>query len=394
MSAGLILVGGGLANSLIAHRLLQIQPQLSLRVLEAESRLGGNHTWSFHEADVPAEQLQWLEPLVEHRWAGYSVAFPGRRRRLAGGYCSLTGEHLHRVVAPRLGDRLALDTAVDRVEPHRVVLASGEVLSADAVIDGRGSPQLAGMAVCYQKFVGQHVELDAPHGLAEPVLMDATVSQHDGYRFVYLLPFGAAELLVEDTYYSESAALDAARCRQRIADYAASRGWRIARVSREERGVLPIVLDGDIEAFWAAVPRGQPRAGMRAALFHPTTGYSLPEAVGLADAIARERRLDSATLAALVRARSRRRWREQAFFRMLNRMLFLAAAPGERYRVLEHFYRLPVDLIERFYAGQLRPADRLRILSGRPPVPVGRALRAAWSGPARCVPTAIAGGGS
>jgi len=393
MSADLVLVGGGLANSLIAYRLLQRDPRLSLRVLEAESRLGGNHTWSFHEADVSAAQLRWLEPLVEHRWTGYSVAFPGRRRRVPGGYCSLTGAHLHRIVAPQLGERLALDTAVDRVEPHRVVLASGEVLSAEAVIDGRGSPELVGMALCYQKFVGQHVELDAPHGLTEPVLMDATVSQNDGYRFVYLLPFGPTELLVEDTYYSDSATLDAATCRRRIADYAEGRGWRVARVQREERGVLPIVLDGDIEAFWAAVPRDQPRSGMRAALFHPTTGYSLPEAVRLADALACERRLDSATLAALVRARSRRRWREQAFFRMLNRMLFVAAAPRDRYRVLEHFYRLPVELIERFYAGQLSAADRLRILSGRPPVPVGRALRAAWSVPARSAPSAIVGGG-
>lgn len=394
MSADLILVGGGLANSLIACRLLQREPGLDLRVLEAEARLGGNHTWSFHESDVSVEQLRWLGPLVEHRWPGYSVAFPGRRRRLAGGYCSLTGEHLHRVVAPLLGERLAVEAAVDRVEPDHVVLETGEVLEAAAVIDGRGDPELGGMALCYQKFVGQHLELEGPHGLAEPLLMDATVPQHDGYRFVYLLPFGAAEVLVEDTYYSESSKLDAALCRERIAGYVEARGWRVARLKREERGVLPIVLDGDIESFWAGVPRSQVRAGTRAALFHPTTGYSFPEAVHLADAVARERRLDSTALAELVRERSRRRWREQAFFRMLNRMLFLAAAPDERYRILEHFYRLPVDLIERFYAGQLRPADQLRILSGRPPVPVGRALRAAWSVPARSGPAAMAGGGS
>ena len=57
-------------------------------------------------------------------------------------------------------------------------------------------------------------------------------------------------------------------------------------------------------------------------------------------------------------------------------MMFLAAEPADRYRVLERFYRLPEPLIERFYAGGLSLSDRVRILSGAPPVRVGRALQA------------------
>ena len=52
---------------------------------------------------------------------------------------------------------------------------------------------------------------------------------------------------------------------------------------------------------------------------------------------------------------------------------------AERYRVLEHFYRLDPDLIARFYAGRSTLADRMKILSGRPPVPVGKALKAMWA---------------
>jgi lycopene beta-cyclase len=59
---------------------------------------------------------------------------------------------------------------------------------------------------------------------------------------------------------------------------------------------------------------------------------------------------------------------------MLSRMLFGAAEPQRRYRMLERFYRLPEPLIERFYAGRSTPADRLRILAGRPPVPVAAAI--------------------
>ena len=56
-------------------------------------------------------------------------------------------------------------------------------------------------------------------------------------------------------------------------------------------------------------------------------------------------------------------------------MLFRAARPGERYRVLERFYGLSEPLIGRFYAANLTGMDKLRILSGKPPVPVGAALR-------------------
>ena len=69
-------------------------------------------------------------------------------------------------------------------------------------------------------------------------------------------------------------------------------------------------------------------------------------------------------------------WRRRGFYRMLSKMLFKAAEPGERYRILERFYRLDEKLIARFYAGQSRPVDRARVLMGKPPVPVGRAIQA------------------
>ena len=62
--------------------------------------------------------------------------------------------------------------------------------------------------------------------------------------------------------------------------------------------MLPIALAGDIEAFWSGQPPGGRLAGLRAALFHPTTGYSLPEAVRVADALASRASLDE----------RRRRW--------------------------------------------------------------------------------------
>lgn len=376
MAYDLILAGGGLANGLIALRLAALRPELRVAVVDSGDRLGGNHTWSSFDTDITPEQRAWTAPLYAHRWQGYDVLFPAHRRTLGAGYASATGERLDaavRAVIP--AERLHLGQPIAALTPTSVTLADQRVLEAGAVIDGRGAVPSPHLDLRWQKFLGQEVELAAPHGLTRPIVMDATVDQIDGYRFVYVLPFGPRELLIEDTYYSDGPALDDAALRERIIAYAASHGWTIARLIREERGVLPIALDGDIDAFWDEGEAGVPRVGLRAALFHPTTGYSFPDAVALADKIARLDRFDGATIYAAVRGHSAATWRERGFYRMLNKLLFVAAEPGGRYRVLERFYRLNEGLVRRFYAGRSHLADKARVLMGRPPVPFGRALK-------------------
>jgi lycopene beta-cyclase len=197
---------------------------------------------------------------------------------------------------------------------------------------------------------------------------------------------------VEDTRYSDNACLNERDYREQVLEYCRDQGWAPRSVVRVERGVLPVVLDGDIGAFWNEPEESNPRSGVRAALFHPTTGYSLPEAVRLADTIRDETVLSSANLYRLVRDRSIRKWRRDGFYRLINRMMFRAAKPTRRYLVLERFYRLPQPLIERFYADRLTRLDRLRILSGRPPVPLRRALGCLrGSGAGKSAPAAARG---
>lgn len=375
MTTELILVGGGLANNLIAFRLLLENPNYPLLVFERGVSLGGDHTWSFHDSDITSEQRRWIEPLIAHRWSQHELRFPNRDRVMDDGYNSVTSERLHEVVAPALGNRMRLDTEVAEVTPGGIVLANGEHIEARAVIDGRGDPGANHLDIGYQKFLGLFVRLAEPHGLSRPILMDATVEQVDGYRFVYTLPFSDTEALIEDTYYSDEPDLDRNRLRKGIKDYAEQQGWAIAAITGEEKGVLPITLGGNIDAFWDAGPIGVARSGMRGAFFHPTTGYSLPEAVRLADEIAPIADLDSARLYELTRRRSKELWRRTGYYRLLNRMLFRASEPELRYRIFERFYGLSEGLIQRFYSGQLEWTDKVRVLVGKPPVPVYRALQ-------------------
>ncbi len=368
-----IFAGGGLASCLTAYRLRQLHPHLNLLIVEGAATLGGNHTWSFFPTDLTEPELRWAEPLVLHRWSTYEVRFPALRRTLTSGYCSTNSEFFHTFMMGALGDCVELRTPVETVHADGVV-AGGRQIGGRCVIDGRGPESSPHLMLGFQKFTGLVLRLEEDHGLMGPVIMDATVPQNGDYRFLYTLPTGPREVLVEDTKYSNTPQVDGAADVEAIHDYAAAQGWTALETVREERGSLPITLGGDIDGYWSD-GTGVPRIGLRAALFHATTGYSFAEAVRTADRIAGLQELTTASVRALVEGRSRAHWSGQAYWRLLNRMLFLAAEPDQRWVVMQRFYGLSQPLIERFYAGRSTLADKLRILTGRPPVAILRALK-------------------
>lgn len=376
------IAGGGLAGVFIACRLKALRPELAVALFESGETLGGNHTWSFHETDVAAAARDWLAPFIAHRWSRQRVRFPDYDREIETPYCAITSSRFHDVATKMLGDAVRLRAPVRELSAKGVTLTDGETLAAGAVIDARGETKSAHIALGFQKFIGQEIAFAGPHGLSDPIIMDASVPQQGDYRFLYVLPLSETTALVEDTRYADGATLARDALRRGIADYCAAQGWPIARVLREEEGVLPIALAGDIEAFLDSAPAGVAKVGMRAALFHPLTGYSLPDAAMLADRIAAAPDLSGPALAALARAHALGAWKSRGFYRLLARMLFGAAEPAQRYKVLQRFYRLPQPLIERFYASATPIGDRLRILLGKPPVPILRAAgclnEAAW----------------
>ncbi|MDH3978785.1 MAG: lycopene beta-cyclase CrtY, partial [Gammaproteobacteria bacterium] len=225
----------------------------------------------------------------------------------------------------------------------------------------------------FQKFVGQVVELKQPHYLTGPIIMDATIEQQDGYRFLYTLPLTATSLLIEDTRYSDGPDISEAEYAGEIESYAHAQGWHISELLRTESGILPITLGGDIEAFWDTGPQDVARSGLRAALFHPVTGYSLPQAVRLAETISKLDDFSARSIYDCTRQQSRTLWEQTGFYRALNRMLFLAADPEQRWQILERFYGLNEPLITRFFAGHNTLLDKARILIGKPPVGLSKA---------------------
>ena len=376
-SVDLAILGGGLAGGLIALALVRMRPELSILLVEGDNRLGGNHVWSFFDSDI-APAHRWLTgPLISHAWPGHDVRFADHARSFATGYNSIESERFDTVVRTALpDDALLTGIAVTDVTPNLVMLANGDCIAADGVIDARGAGDLSALRLGYQKCLGQLLELDRPHGLVRPVIMDASVDQTDGYRFVYVLPFGPRALFVEDTYYTDGPDLDPAGLSARIASYAVDHGWQVQRVARTETGVLPVCMGGDFDRFWLAGGVGIAKAGLRGGFFHAMTGYSLVDAVRVAAMVAALPDLSAPAMHAAFYKAAARHWHGGAFYRLLATMLFRAADPPDRHRILSRFYRLDPSLIDSFYAGRSTLAHKLRILAGKPPVPIGRAIRA------------------
>lgn len=407
ITCDIAIVGGGLSGCLFALALHKARPDLDIKLIERDQHLGGNHYWSFFAADIAKGERDLLAPMVAHAWPSYHIKFPAHARHFAMPYYTISSERMDEHVRATLpeGSILFGHKAI-AASANAVVLGDGLRVEAGGVIDCRGASHYNDLEVGWQKFLGRELIVDRPHGVELPTVMDATVEQIDGYRFVYVLPTGPDRLFVEDTYYSDTAMLDKRALRRRIAAYAADHGWAprvpalppVAEMighnggdddgeginrdpwsgedAREEWGALPVVIGGDFEAYWRGSGNRVAKGGVRAGLFHPTTGYSLPDAVRAAHLVAKSNDLSGAALHDLLYAHARNAWESRGFYRMLDAMLFRAAQPQERYKVLQRFYGLDARLIGRFYAGRSTLFDKARVLVGKPPVPIGRAIAA------------------
>ena len=144
---------------------------------------------------------------------------------------------------------------------------------------------------------------------------------------------------------------------------------------------MPITLA--VEAAYGedvATNKNKPvELGMTGGYYHAVTGYSLPEAVKSAevvsDMIAKNKPDYAKAILHEMIYHKRDHYNEERFLRLLNRMLFRAAEPEKRYKVLERFYGLSEDLVARFYRNRLSKKDKLRILIGKPPVPISKAVK-------------------
>ena len=377
----MVILGAGLSGLLTAWRCLELNPKLKITLIDANSEIAGDHTWSFNLNDIDTELQKWVRPFIAHQWDAYDVKFPTRQRTLNITYCTGNSETLKSCVRPLIDSgrlSLKLNSRVQDIGEDIVFLEGGEEIQSALILDARGFEPNPERYLGYQKFVGHVIRTEQPHGVERPIIMDATVPQLGGYRFVYCLPYSDTELLVEDTYYTDGADMKSQEVDARIRDYIESQlNITSYEVARRETGILPITIAIKPDVY---APMS---IGIRGGYYHAVTGYSFPDAAKVADKLAHQilslvnggQKITNRNLQLAMQNMQREHYSSERFFRLLNRMLFRAAKPQERYMVLQRFYGLGEGLIERFYAGDLTWRDKVRILIGKPPVPVFKALQ-------------------
>ncbi len=377
----LVFAGCGLASGLSAFLIRKERPTARILVLDAGRPTEWDQTWSFQtvpgrlqetgSAVFQAPEQSWLAPFLSGYWSRYEVKFPGLRRVMNLPYASIRYQDFIQQLRLSLGPCYREGVWISQVEPQAVTLHDGTKIRARCVVDARGWGSAdASLPSGYQKFVGLQLQLQEPHGLKHPILMDATIPQEDGFRFMYVLPWTENTMLIEDTHYSRDPAIDFEAYEKEILHYAQKQSWVLDKVIGSEQGALPIPLYGQERPDTGIIPT----IGVRAGLFHPTTGYSIYESIMIAEWLAREAKWDAKDLSRKLNKLTSERWRQHEFYRRLNNMLFLASVDDQRYRVLEKFYEHEEGLVARFYSGQTNARDKLAILSGKPPVPVSKGL--------------------
>jgi lycopene beta-cyclase len=366
------IVGGGLQGCLLAHAIAHHQPRACVLLIEQAGELCGNHTWSFHQTDVPEQARGWFDPLVTHRWPGYRVRFPGLSRRVGIPYATITSEGL-RAATQALAGSLAgsggprplvvrTSTPCEILSPTRLRCEAGDEIACRAVIDCRGraaSSELSGGAG-YQTFIGHEYRAGLRWPSAEPTVMDVREDQAGGFEFLYELPFGHDRVLLEYTRFHEEPACDERRAETLIAGRLAEAGARSAELIRTERGCLPMPY-----VTPARAPGPSLAGGYAGGWYHAATGYSMPLSIRFAEIVARSQpdRVVGEVTAAAARDALRR-----GFARFLNRLLFCLVMPEDRWRIFRRFYGvLPEHRIARFYGHRFNTLDAARIVLGRPP---------------------------
>ncbi|MCF7962978.1 MAG: lycopene beta-cyclase CrtY [Pirellula sp.] len=372
-----VLVGGGLQSGLIALALRHHQPEARILLVERDSHLCGNHTWSFHPMDVKASASPWVEAAVEVRWPHYRVRLHDFEKRVDLNYASISSAHFAKLVGDCFGtssdsqksNRLLLQTEVVALTSNKVVTSTGDVYHGRLVVDCRGPsshPKNRFEQCGYQKFCGFEIKLESDWPLAVPTIMDDRIDQADGFRFIYSLPFESRRVLVEDTRFADNPTLDRDECLDQVRRYLAELGITDWTIVREESGVLPMPISTELTPGSTYHGASSTLAGGYAGgWFHAATGYSFPLAVSFAETIA----TTTPELASqAVQLLSKQHYVRSRFARFLNRLLFRLVRPTERYQIFRRFYRvLPNESISRFYSHQFTLWDAFRIVVGVPP---------------------------
>lgn len=279
-----VILGAGCAGLSLCYQLLARGYTGSILILDRKTVFSDDRTWCFWDVEPTP-----FSHLASRSWGSWTVRANGEeitRGSERHPYLFLSGadfyEHALGYISRFPNVSLALGEAAEiETSPEPRVRATGGVYSGGVVLDCRGLPPGSPVAErarkesnwVPQKFAGLRVR--AGRAVFDPsrcTLMDFAVSQQKGLRFVYVLPFGEREALVESVYLS-NAEVSGEEQRSEAVDYLRRQyglGEGEYRVLREESGYIPMS-----DYRFPRVREGRVyNLGMAGGETRPSTGYT------------------------------------------------------------------------------------------------------------------------
>ena len=380
---GYVILGAGCAGLSLCYYLLELGVREEILILDKKSAFEDDRTWCFWDVEPTP-----FSHLAVHQWNSWSLHAGGRSVTQTSErypYLCVTGANFYEYVLNRLADHG--NVTVKLGEDVRGYSESGGAVRVETtegtyvsslVFDGRGlapgSPvfEEARREARWvpQRFVGQRIKTET--AVFDPdrcTLMDFEVDQSQGLRFMYVLPFGEREALVENVYLSEAKA-STETFRAEISDYL-SKAYGLPEtgyeVCGEEQGYIPMTG----YSFPRRLGERVYSIGMLGGESRPSTGYTF----------LRIQRYCRRLAASVVRGALPPRRVDSRRYDVLDGLFlrFMQEYPErcpEVYRLM--FKGVPPEPLIRFLTEKSSPADEARLVYALPKTPfiklVGRSL--------------------
>jgi lycopene beta-cyclase len=338
-----LVVGGGPAGTALAGACARIG--LSTGLLDPAPDKAWTATYGMWSRELPSDVP---DGVVAARAAGRAIALT--EHDLGWDYAVLDVPALQSHLVDRLtGVQIHAGRAVGSPEPGVVALSDGTHLQATVVVDAGGqarpldttrSSRVAAAQTAYGLFVDEG--LVAP--LVRPgdaLFMDwrADHGEAGWPTFLYVVPLGGGQVLVEETSLARRPGLPLSTLRRRLLARLARHGIRPPDDALSEKVSFrvdhPRHRGAGLLGFGAAAP-----------LIHPATGFSLAASLRLAPQVANAlaARLPDGSDAALAAAHDTI-WPRDArmihYFRRIGLEALLRMPPTEVPGFFEQFFALP-----------------------------------------------------
>ncbi|MED5800374.1 lycopene cyclase family protein [Gordonia sp. Z-3] len=270
MTTHVAVLGAGPSGRGLAHRLLVAG--LDVTVVEAHPSRPWLATYACWTDELPA----WLDPSTIAAQVSAVGVIGHTATELARGYSVFHTAALQRKLT--LDDARVVGGRVADVDGGRIRLTDGTTVTADVVVDCRGSsarhaPRQTAFGIVVDAATARR-HLDS----ADAVLMDWRATERDPGAlpsFLYAIPLGDDEFLLEETCLAGRPALSLDVLEHRLRSRL--RGTPTG-VRRTERVSFPLTATSGRP--WRHRPL---RHGAAGGLLHPTTGYSVASALCEAD---------------------------------------------------------------------------------------------------------------